>query len=194
MSDSTYHHGDLKAALVAAAREQIATEGASSLNLRALARSLGVTHPAVYRHFADKGALLAAVAEVGFMELTAMLTTAVQEGDELNARLYSLATAYVDLAIEQPELTRLMFGLISAEDRAQNPGLYAASKRSLELLIRTVSGHDSDDKTDAVIMWAMMHGLAQLTIEEQIPVLNDQNQRATIIARAVDALSKGFLS
>ena len=64
-----YHHGDLKNALVRSARAQIAEGGAAALNLRALAREVGVTHPAVYRHFASKEVLLEAVAQEGFEEL-----------------------------------------------------------------------------------------------------------------------------
>src|SRR5688572_20036386 len=103
-NDSSYHHGDLKRTLVHAAREQLAQEGADSLNLRALARKLGITHPAVYRHFADKEALLEAVAEQGFEEFTAALGGALELGfPDYQSKLRALVAAYIDFAVAHPE-------------------------------------------------------------------------------------------
>ena len=78
---SDYHHGDLKNTLVRSARAQIASGGAAALNLRALAREVGVTHPAVYRHFASKEVLLEAVAQEGFNELADGLHESVARGE-----------------------------------------------------------------------------------------------------------------
>ena len=73
MNLRTYHHGDLRRALLDAAVRHIATDGVDALSLRALARDVGVTHAAPYRHFESKGHLLAAIAEEGFQILNTMV-------------------------------------------------------------------------------------------------------------------------
>ena len=73
----TYHHGNLRNALIVASMAILAEEGAAALTLRKAARKAGVSHAAPYRHFADKDALLAAIAEEGFQRLSAMIETAV---------------------------------------------------------------------------------------------------------------------
>ncbi len=188
-----YHHGDLKSALIAAAREQIATLGAAALNLRALARTIGVTHPAVYRHFADKEALLDAVAEMGFDELTATLRGAAgQSAPGSEARMHALATAYVNFAVAHPELMRVMFGLGSKDARMKNEALFAASKRAYGMLLESVGGIDGDELINSAIVWALMHGLAQLIVERQLPVFIDPQQREVVITKAAQVLSYGL--
>ena len=189
---STYHHGNLKRALVRAARAQVADRGAASLNLRALARTVGVTHPAVYRHFSNKEALLEAVAEQGFEELAAALTQAVDKNqDGTQPTLQALTRAYVDFAAANPELTRVMFALVPAEARARNPGLYAATKKAYAELLKSVGGKGSEG-VHGVVVWAMVHGLAQLTVGKQLDSLNDPRQRDAIIERAAEVIGKGL--
>ncbi len=193
MSNSTYHHGDLKNSLIAAAREQIEKDGATSLNLRALARTLGVTHPAVYRHFADKEALLEAVAEQGFEKLAAQLAAAVaEEYEDAEPRLHALATTYVDFALAHPELLHVMFALIPYDARVRNDSLYAATKKAYAVLLDSVTDMPGEERTNGAIVWATMHGLAQLAIERQMLILNDNEERAEVVAKAAAMLSKGL--
>ena len=192
MSSATYHHGDLKNALVRAARVQIAEKGAASLNLRAVARVLGVTHPAAYRHFANKEALLEAVAQEGFDELADALHKSVEGEKGLERTLYALADAYLNFALENPELTRVMFALIPAEARMKNERLYAASKRAYTALTTSVETLRGDTSTDSAVVWALLHGLAKLTIEKQVPLLEDAAKRRAVVMRAVGVLAKGL--
>ena len=193
MSSANYHHGDLKNALVRAARAQIAKEGAASLNLRALARVLGVTHPAVYRHFASKEVLLEAVAREGFEELAdALHKSAEGSRESLESTLYALASAYLEFALENPELTRVMFALIPAEARMKNEPLYAASKRAYTALTASVEALEGDTFVDSAVVWATLHGLAALTIEKQIVKLTDPTERDRVVERAVRVLGKGL--
>ena len=187
-----YHHGDLKNALIKAAREQLAQEGPASLNLRALARSLGVTHPAAYRHFRDKGALLEAVAEQGFLELAGRLREhrATERGAE--ARLRALVVAYIGFAEEHPDLTRVMFALIPAAAKKRNAQLYAASKDAYAVLTESVAGTTGDSSVNSAVVWGMVHGLASLSIEQQLVILADPEKRDAVIAKAVSVLSKGL--
>ncbi|MFB8102986.1 MULTISPECIES: TetR/AcrR family transcriptional regulator [unclassified Streptomyces] len=115
MPDTTerrpYHHGNLRTDLLAAAERSLRAHGAEQLSLRDLARDVGVSHAAPRRHFADRRALLDALAESGFMRLGAELRAAVDEiGDEsdLPARLHAFASAYVRFATENAALTGLM--------------------------------------------------------------------------------------
>ena len=194
MSSANYHHGDLKNALIRAARAQIATGGAASLNLRALARAVGVTHPAAYRHFADKEALLETVAQEGFEELADALHESIEESERgLEPSLHALANAYLNFALENPELTRVMFALIPAEARMKNEPLYAASKRAYGALLQSVERLGSDSYVDSAVVWAALHGLAKLTIEKQVPKLTDSAQREEVVARAVSVLAKGLV-
>lgn len=115
MPDTTerrpYHHGNLRTDLLDAAERSLRTHGAEQLSLRDLARDVGVSHAAPRRHFADRRALLDALAESGFTRLGEQLRAAVNEiGDEddLPARLHAFASAYVRFATENAALTGLM--------------------------------------------------------------------------------------
>ena len=97
---STYHHGDLRPALLRAAAKILEKEGTGAISLRELARRTGVSHTAPYRHFADREALLAALAEEGFALL----------GGDLEGKAWrEQAVAYVRFALANPERFRLMF-------------------------------------------------------------------------------------
>lgn len=187
----TYHHGDLKTALIEAARAQIAKEGAASLNLRALARDLGVTHPAVYRHFKDKDALLEAVAQQGFEDLADALHRESGSGGA-EQRLRVCTEAYMRFALQNPELLRVMFALIPADARMKNEILYTASKRAYAALLDIVADVEGDPYINSAVVWATLHGLTMLTIEQQIPKLVDEAERAEVVARAVVVLRKGL--
>ena len=189
---SDYHHGNLRNALVRSARVQISRKGAAALNLRALAREVGVTHQAVYRHFADKEALLEAVAQEGFDELADALHESISGEEELEPTLYALANAYLGFALEYPEITRVMFALIPAEARMKNEPLYAASKRAYAALTQSVEMLEGDMLVDSAVVWATLHGLAKLTIEKQVPKLADPAQREEVVARTVRVLAKGL--
>lgn len=187
LSEHSYHHGDLKNALIAAGLELLASEGVERLTLRAVARGAGVSHTAPYRHFANKEALLAAIAEDGFAQLTADLSTAL--GNHLSNHLgnnvgnHQTATtqvvagglAYVQFAQQNPAIFRLMFSHLVG-DRSQYPTLHLAAKHSFNTLLAAVvdgqtRGEFVAGPADALTMslWAMVHGLATLVIDNQIP-------------------------
>ena len=107
--DSSYHHGDLHAALVKAAAAQIERGGYESLSLRELAETVGVSRTAPYRHFADRRALLAAVALDGFERLTAIYRRAMGSGKNPRDRLAAAGRGYLRFAAERPQMFRLMF-------------------------------------------------------------------------------------
>src|SRR5579872_1580579 len=108
-SKGTYHHGDLRAAMVRAAMDSLEEGGESGLSLRAVARRAGVSPAAPYRHYADREALVSAVAALGYRELAERLAAA-HPSPSTAEQLTSVAVAYVQFALERPALFRMMFG------------------------------------------------------------------------------------
>ena len=108
MAKDSYHHGDLRSALVQAADAAVETGGPEAVSLRELAKALGVSTAAPYRHFADRRALLAEVAALGFERLNRDYEAAARNSDPL-AALRGTARAYLGLAFGRPGLFRLMF-------------------------------------------------------------------------------------
>lgn len=138
MTDSTtqktYHHGNLRAELLDTAVDQLRDTGAEELSLRALARSIGVSQTAPYRHFSDKSELLAAMATRGYRELFASLCAARENaGDSPTDQLLAVAYAYVDYAAGNPQLFKLMFGP-AVQPAARYPELREASRETLSLV------------------------------------------------------------
>jgi len=108
-SKRAYHHGDLRPALIAAAMAAVERGGPEAVSLRELAEQLGVSRAAPYRHFADRRALLAAVAALGFVDLAAAYARAQADAPDPRAALRETARAYLALAFGRPGLFRLMF-------------------------------------------------------------------------------------
>ncbi len=127
-----YHHGNLREALLEAAERTLAAGGAGSLTLRELGRDLGVSHTSPRRHFADKQALLDALALRGFERLGAITARAAKNrGEDFCTRLTRLARAYAGFALKHPALFALMF---EAKHRPGVPAeLLAASEKTFAL-------------------------------------------------------------
>jgi AcrR family transcriptional regulator len=171
-----YHHGDLHHTLIQIGLEMLSEGGASSLDLRKVARKAGVSHAAPYRHFADKQALVAAITEEGFHLLADQIQTALATTNQNNAleQLQSIANAYVGFAQEHPWLMREMFSGLTLE-REAFPDLHAAYKTVFtfyaEVLARGQqqgSIIEGDPPALAGVLWSMLYGLAMLIIENQI--------------------------
>jgi AcrR family transcriptional regulator len=127
MTDRPYHHGHLRATLLAEAERTLREQGVDALSLRDLARQAGVSHAAPRRHFADRQALLDALAETGFSRLGEEVRAAIDgTAGDFRSRLQAAMNAYVRFVIRDPALTDLMF---SAKNSGQSPELSAASAR-----------------------------------------------------------------
>ena len=122
---SSYHHGALREALIRSAREILESEGYEALTLRAAARRAGVSQAAPYNHFADKAALLASIAALGFKEFAAAMRQEMSAAGDPQARLNATGIAYVAFATSNPGLFKLMFGS-SVHQSSGNPDLDAA--------------------------------------------------------------------
>jgi AcrR family transcriptional regulator len=160
----------------AAAREILDEGGAEGVLLSEVARRVGVTSAAAYRHFRDKEGLLASVATEGFRELAAEMEEAAAETDPLTrARL-----AYVKFALQKRGLFRMMFGPILAE-RTKYPELSAAFN-VVQRMATGVEGPPAEN-TAAIAAWGLVHGLSVLIVDSLVPEARAGSLAEEIIGR-----------
>jgi AcrR family transcriptional regulator len=163
----SYHHGNLRSALLECAERTLARRGVSELSLRELAREVGVSHAAPRRHFPDKRALLDALAEEGFERLGDELERAMgAAGESLLEQLRAFARAYVRFATEHAALLELMF---AGKHREGADALRGASDRAfaapLALFVTAQASGEvvpGDPERVGVVALATLHGLASL--------------------------------
>jgi AcrR family transcriptional regulator len=173
---NTYHHGDLKNALIDAGIEILAKEGVQALTLRKVARKVGVSHAAPYAHFTDKQALVAAIATEGYATLYRELSQAAAlHPDDPAQRLIEVAWAYLQFAIDKPDHFKVTFSGI-VEQEADYPEYVEYSKKSLALVTDLIAdcqqaglAESNDIELLAVSIWAAIHGFILLLLGNQIP-------------------------
>jgi AcrR family transcriptional regulator len=189
-----YHHGSLRAALLACAERTLSEEGAGQLSLRELARRVGVSHAAPRRHFADKQSLLDALAEDGFERLGSELRGAMAAaGGAFHARLLAFAQTYVRFATQHAALLDLMFAGKYRPGAADS--LREAADRAFEApLALIVEGQAAgevvpgDPEGVAVVAWAALQGLAALVNSGML----DDAGLDDLVADAADRLLLGL--
>ena len=166
-----YHHGDLRRALLQAAVRTLQKQGLDALTLRAVGDELGVSRSALYRHFADKSALLTAVASEGFRMLRAALLGAWEGQGKGLLGFEAMGEAYVRFALENPWHYRVMFGGGFDIDAA-DPELTAAGAAAFAALVDALVEQQTqglvqkdDPQTQATFVWAVVHGIAMLAID-----------------------------
>jgi AcrR family transcriptional regulator len=172
MPSRAYHHGDLRAALLAATVETIDDVGPAAMSLREVARRAGVTHPAATYHFGDKAGLLTALAAEGYALLSQALEEARRTGTFLD-----VGVAYVRFAVTHRAYFEVMY----------RPELYKADDEDLQraraAAARTLYGVKRPDRsrlTAGVAAWAMVHGIATLWLNGNLPEqLGDDPERIT---------------
>jgi AcrR family transcriptional regulator len=169
----SYHHGDLKRALLATAGALLDERG-PDFTLREAAAKVGVAHSAAYRHFADKRALLAALAADGFDRLDRLLERGIAAAPSPRRRLEAVLRAYVRFAFAHPAQLELMFGPRLNEDE-RFPELEAAVARPFgrvqALLGETLGAGSPNAVRDATVaLWTMAHGFAVLALSRRVKV------------------------
>jgi AcrR family transcriptional regulator len=183
-----YHHGDLRRALLQEALATIRTEGAEGLTLREIGARLGVSRTALYRHFADKAALLEAVATEGFRSFREQLVAAWDQAGHGTAGLDAMGLAYVRFAVANPAHYRVMFGrFIEHKERqtelaTEAAGALQALEGALSALEREGLVRSEDTVTMARFVWAVVHGVAMFAIDGQLrdPAMADELARYAI--------------
>lgn len=166
---ATYHHGDLKRALLDAALSLVLDRGVDAIRLREVARMAGVSPTATYRHFSDRAALVAAVAEEGFHKLVHMMREAQLPLTDPVARFQALGITYVVFASGHPAHFRVMFG---AQPKSAHPALKAAEEEAFALCVSAIRECQSagrirpgDAVSQALAAWSLVHGLAGLYLD-----------------------------
>jgi AcrR family transcriptional regulator len=166
MPSDPYHHGDLRAACVRAARELLEEDGSAALSLRAVARRAGVSPSAPYRHFADRDALVSAVAAVGYRELAEKLAAA-HPSPSSSDDLAAVAVAYVRFALDHPALFRVMF--VEPCDPSSDERMVATA--AISGYVGSIVRHafpGADPVALATAVWALVHGLAFLHLDGKL--------------------------
>ena len=170
-----YHHGDLRRALLDEAVRTIRDDGAPALTLRSVGARLGVSRTALYRHFADKSALLNAVAEEGFLRLADALERGWNEAGGGVRGFEEQGRTYVRFALDNPSHYRVMFGVWSSRD--EDTALRAAGARAFQVLVDALTAlqrnglvrRDEAPGHVALYVWAAVHGVAMLAIDGRLP-------------------------
>lgn len=170
-----YHHGNLHATLVREASALVKSGGADECTLREVARRAGVTHTAAYAHFADKRALLAAVASEGFKKLSRKLTrTGTRFPLDPERRLRAVLRAYVDFCFRDPRTFALMFG-----PRLGNPGEYPQLDQAVESALKPIvepvealrprqTNRSRASREIAIDLWTFAHGYGILSYNKRV--------------------------
>jgi len=184
----TYHHGNLRAALIEAGLELIAEKGVRAFTLREIGARVGVSRMAAYRHFADKAKLLAAMREVGFAKFAAALEEGRHKaGRGFAARMNGMGVAYVQFAREYPAYFEVMFGgaqdvAVKAEEKC------AEEERAFQVLEQAIVDGQArgevragDSRLMACAAWSLVHGIGALRLD-QMPFAGGMTPADFVIA------------
>jgi AcrR family transcriptional regulator len=190
-----YHHGDLRAALLAAAEDILEQQGIQALTLRAAARAAGVSHAAPMNHFGDLAGLLSELAAVGYRRFSANIATAMQAaGDAPGVRLKAMGRTYVSFARSHPGLFALMFR--SERLDTTRPALHEAMDAArLSLRAAIVQGAVSSPlqmAARAAGLWSLVHGFATLLLDGRLNAVLDGLPPEDGADRLLDALLDGI--
>ncbi len=175
-----YHHGDLRSALIEEGLKRLSEGQADDISLRELARNVGVSATAVYRHFPDKAALLGALAAVGDERLSEAFATAMAKVKPGREAFNAMGRAYVRFALANPSLFRMMMSPASGK-------AHQSSSRGRQMLVEGIQEMSGGriDKAQAEILglraWSIVHGLAMLMLDGLAP--HDE----TLIDKVIDA-------
>ena len=194
----SYHHGNLRQELLEKALEQLKQVGPDKVSLRALAREIGVSQTAPYRHFSDKNALLAALAAQGYHQLTHQTKIATVDCQDAAEKMVRSGLAYILFARQNPELYKLMFGPV-IECPLDYPDLSEAGQAAFQVILHICeqgvqSGRftNQDASLLAHSTWAMVHGMASLWIDGMYQCTGRQHDD-TLITDSLELTLHGVL-
>jgi len=175
MEKKTYHHGDLKNALIKAALEILSKEGVTGLSLRKVARKAGVSHAAPYAYFTDKQALIAAISTEGHIKINKEIALVMERvPDDPLRQLVEVAWVYVKFGMEEPAHFKISFSG-AVEKQRDYPALVEMTGKNFGMVRQLVThcqaaGIFASGEPDlvAVGVWGLVHGFVSLLQEDQI--------------------------
>lgn len=182
MASKSYHHGDLKNALIQAGIAILSKEGLSGLSLRKVAQRAGVSHSAPYSHFPDKQSLIAAISTEGFHQLYSELNAAIAPyADDPKRQLLEGTRAYARFAMKHTDAFKIMFSGVLEKEK-EYPAFVEISHKTFERVVDIVRAcqdagilRSTSPELMAVAVWGQVHGIVSLALEGQIShtVLDD---------------------
>ena len=175
MAEKPYHHGDLRAALLAAAEAELTEKGVEGFSLRSVAKRAGVSHAAPAHHFGDTGGLLTALAAEGFILFQNTLDAREVGATDARDKAVRAGLGYLEFALARPALFRLIFS--SARPDFASPDLIAAANRAYQHLVGLVTTLGGGE-TDVIALWATSHGIADLSAGQKMRTLQGKPPEA----------------
>jgi AcrR family transcriptional regulator len=193
---NTYHHGDLRDALIQAALQEAEQGGPEAISIKALAKRLGVSQPAPYRHFADREALLAAVTAEAFRQFSAVLRASIGRPSK-HSKLSRIARATLNFGLHRNGIYRLMFASRTMANVAKGSELHNAAMETFGLVVETLGAPVAGflRERHALTIWTGVHGVvmlaeqglltgqaAHISIEELVEDMVKQTELALSVA------------
>jgi AcrR family transcriptional regulator len=191
--ESSYHHGNLRNALIQAGLEILRTGGVQQLSLREAARAAGVSQAAPYRHFKNKQALLAAVAQEGFALLGELIHHATQpHRNNPEEQFHQAALAYLKLATEHSDHFRLMFGEMAPIRAEEHPDLDRVTQELFQELVAVIQRcqrervlRNGNSEQLALVAWSSFHGFTSLLVNHNLRFLSIPQSQTELAMRAL---------
>lgn len=172
MNKESYHHGNLKSKLLELAIIKIEEFGAENLSIRDLARDIGISKNAPYRHFKNKDMLLEAIADFGFCKLTEMMNSAIAEGGSCKENIKNIGFKYLDFSREHPNIYKVMF-FNNWKAPSYNPIYDQNGKDAFMVLMDQIKSgiergelKSKDPIKASMTVWAYIHGCASFYIDK----------------------------
>ena len=181
----SYHHGDLREALIKAGRVILEKDGVEALTLRTCARKAGVSHAAPQYHFASISDLLAEIAATGFEDFVRSLDKAAAHAPSPVERLKAMGQGYVAFARERPAVYQLMFGVTAPLSSERLQAAKIAAWEQLAKLVTEAAG-PADKEAKATQVWSAVHGFSMLVISQRLPPIISIPQA---LNRVIDGLA-----
>ena len=197
LAKTSYHHGDLRNALLDASVRILASEGVEALTLRRAAREAGVSHAAPGHHFGDRRGLLAAIAARAFEELLARMQD-VESSASPRQRLRAVCRGYIQFALAHPHRFRVMFH-VSLAQRGDLPDLERAARATLRHLVEVIRACQSegvvrggDPRRLAVLAWSAVHGASVLMADDLLRASGIDREPEALIEQLARDLYRGL--